>query len=82
VLPEPLVQVTPLKVLDLNIMLGVLSVIEHPFSFRMVHLIVITADEDVGRGRGGGCDVLEERRRLILLLYCVDKVCFDEVSEC
>jgi hypothetical protein len=67
---------------DEGVMLGIAPIVEHPFPSGMVCLVLVAADRDVGGGRGGGRDALEERRRLILHFDCIDEIWFDEVCEC
>ena len=64
-----------------GVMLGVLPIIEYPFSSRMVSLIFVAADGDVGGGGSSGCDTLEERRQLILLRHDLCQVRLDKVGE-
>jgi hypothetical protein len=65
-----------------GVMFRILPVIEHPLISRMICLVFIAGDGNVGGGRGGRRDALEERRRLILHLNCICEVWLDEVSEC
>jgi hypothetical protein len=67
---------------DERIMFGVSPVVEHPLIAGMVSVILITADRDVGRGRGRRCHSLEERRRLILHRDCMSQIGLDEIGEC
>jgi hypothetical protein len=67
---------------DEQVMFGIAPIIEHPLPSRVVSFVLITVDRDMGGGRGGRCDVLEERRQLILHLGYIGEVGFDKVCKC
>jgi hypothetical protein len=66
---------------DEGVMFGILPIVEHPLFSGMVSLIFVAADGDVRRGGGGGCDALEERRQLILLLHDLCQIWLNEIGE-